>query len=111
MDETAPEAVTANPVVTDNPAESRFEIHVGDELAGFVQYHLYGQVIRLIHTEVDDKFQGMGLAGKLARFALDSARARGLQVLPFCPYVRSWIAKHPDYTDLVPEGKRAEFGL
>lgn len=102
------------PVVIDNQAESRFEIHVGGERAGLVQYHIPDHdptVISMVHTEVDDRFQGMGLAGKLARAALDNARERGLQVLPYCPYIRSWIAKHPDYVDLVPEGRRAEFDL
>jgi uncharacterized protein len=101
----------AEPVVTDNPARSQFEIHVGGEQAGLVKYRLDGQVISLVHTEVDDKFQGLGLAGKLARAALDEARERGLAVLPYCPYIKSWIAKHPDYADLVPSGRRAEFGL
>jgi predicted GNAT family acetyltransferase len=105
------EAVVTESVVTDNPAESRFEIHVGGERAGLVQYHLNGKQISLVHTEVDDRFQGMGLAAKLARSVLDEARARDLAVLPFCPYIKSWIAKHPDYLDLVPQGRRAEFGL
>jgi predicted GNAT family acetyltransferase len=43
--------------------------------------------------------------------ALDSAREQGLAVLPFCPYIRGWVSKHPDYADLVPEGQRARFGL
>jgi predicted GNAT family acetyltransferase len=111
------EHAAPDPVVTDNPAESRFEIHVGGERAGLVQYHLrghdegHGALISLVHTEVDDRFQGMGLASKLARGALDDARARGLGVLPYCPYIKSWIAKHPDYLDLVPEDRRAEFAL
>jgi hypothetical protein len=32
-------------------------------------------------------------------------------VLPFCPYVASWIRKHPDYADLVPAQRHAEFNL
>jgi hypothetical protein len=114
MDQTAATQSAAEPVITDNTAESRFEIHVGGERAGLVQYHIPGHdpaVISFVHTEVDDRFQGMGLAGKLARAVLDSARERGFQVLPYCPYIKSWIAKHPDYVDLVPEDRRAEFGL
>jgi uncharacterized protein len=114
MDPTAATQSAAEPVITDNEAESRFEIHVGGERAGLVHYHIRGDdptVISFVHTEVGDRFQGMGLAGQLARAVLDSARERGLQVLPYCPYIKSWIAKHPDYVDLVPEGKRAEFGL
>lgn len=98
-------------VITDNPQDSRFEIHVGDELAGMALYQLRGQVISIIHTEVDDRFQGLGLAGKLARAVLDQARERGLAVLPYCPYIRSWIGSHPEYTDLVPADRRAEFRL
>ena len=98
-------------VVTDNQAESRFEVHVGGELAGFVAYGLRGQVINLVHTEVDPKFQGAGYAARLARASLDEARRRHLAVLPSCPYIRSWIGRHPDYADLVPEDRRAGFGL
>jgi hypothetical protein len=101
----------AEPVVTDNPGESRFEILVGGQRAGLAQYHLRGQELSITHTEVDDKFQGLGLAGKLARAILDQARERGLAVLPYCPYTRAWIARHPEYTDLVPAARRPEFGL
>ncbi len=94
---------TAAPAVTDNTAASRYELHVGGELAGFVTYHIRHDsgVINLLHTEIDPRFQGAGLAGQLARATLDAARARHLSVLPTCPYIRSWIAKHPDYADLV----------
>ena len=81
------------------------------ELAGFLTYHRRGQAMSLNHTEVEAAFQGAGLATKLARFSLDDARQRGLWILPFCPYVNSWIKKHSEYTDLVPEDRRAEFGL
>ncbi len=110
MDPSGPDAADT-PVVTDDPAASRYELHVGGELAGFVDYRLRGQVINLIHTEVDPRFQGAGLAAHLARFSLDDARKRQLAVLPFCPYVQAWLKKHPDYAGLVPADRRAEFGL
>lgn len=106
-------AATDAPVVTDNPSASRYELHVGTDLAGLVEYKLghSGTVISLLHTKVDDAFQGQGLAGHLARYSLDDARKRGLSVLPFCPYINSWIKKHPEYTDLVPPERRGDFGL
>lgn len=106
-------AATDAPVVTDNPAASRYELHVGSELAGFVTYKLrkHDTVISLLHTQVEPAFQGEHLATHLARFSLDDARQRGLSVLPFCPYIASWIRKHPDYADLVPQDRRADFGL
>ncbi len=95
--------------VADNPAASRYELRVDGELAGFITYHINGETISLIHTEVDPGFEGRGLAGRLARYSLDDARKRQLAVLPFCPYVQSWIKRHPEYADLVPQDRRAEF--
>ena len=104
---------TDAPVVSDNPAASRYELRVGGDLAGQVGYRLraHDTVISLLHTEVEPAFQGDHLATHLARFSLDDARERGLAVLPFCPYIASWIRKHPEYADLVPEDRRADFGL
>jgi len=87
--------------VTDNPDESRFEIRADGQLAGFAQYHLRGSQIAFTHTETGDRFRGHGLAGQLVREALDAARERHLTVLPYCPFVRSWIAGHPEYADLI----------
>jgi predicted GNAT family acetyltransferase len=97
--------------VIDNPDKARFEILADGELAGFVLYHLRGNEIALTHTETDDRFRGHGLASQLVRTTLDQARARHLAVLPYCPFVRSWITEHREYADLVPAGKREQFGL
>ena len=97
--------------VTDNPDKARFEIIVDGELAGFVLYHLRGSEIAFTHTETDDRFRGHGLGGHLVQASLDSARERHLAVLPYCPFVNSWIAAHPEYADLVPIGRREQFGL
>ena len=87
--------------VADAPERSRFEISVDGALAGFALYRLRPGQIRFVHTEVDDAYAGQGLGGKLARAALDDARARGLAVRPDCPFIRRWIEKHPYYADLV----------
>jgi uncharacterized protein len=97
--------------VVRNKDRSRFEIYVGDELAGFERYVSTRHIIELTHTQVDPKFKGEGLAGQLARAALDTARAEKLAVLPYCPYVNRWISQHPEYKDLVPEDERDDFGL
>ncbi len=81
------------------------------ERAGFVIYRLEPERIALLHTEVDDAFEGQGIGGALISGALDDARARGLAVLPFCPFVRGYISKHPEYLDLVPEDERERFEL
>lgn len=97
--------------VADNPEENRYEISVDDELAGFVQYRTKPGLIALIHTEIDDRFEGQGLGGRLVAYALDDARARSLAVLPFCPFANAYIQRHPEYVDLVPEDRRQAFDL
>ena len=97
--------------VTDNPDKARFEIVADGELAGFAQYHLRDGVIAFTHTQTDDRFRGHGLGGRLVQASLDEARARHLVVLPYCPFMRSWLDEHPEYADLIPDGRREQFGL
>ena len=99
------------PSVTENAEQARFEIRVDGELAGFAQYHRSEEEIAFTHTETNRRFRGHGLAGRLVSAALDSAREQDLAVLPYCPFVRGWIAEHPEYADLVPESRREDFGL
>lgn len=85
----------------DNPDARRYELRSGDTVVGFLVHRLVGDVMTLVHTEVDPAFAGQGHAATLVRGALDDARSRGLSVVPSCPYVAAYIAKHPDYADLV----------
>lgn len=98
-------------VVRDHPDKNRYEVYAGDDLAGFTQYRLKPGEIAFVHTETDPAFAGRGLAKQLVREALDDVRKRGLAVLPFCPYVKSFISRNQEYVDLVPEEQRARFGL
>lgn len=95
--------------VSDNPDLSRFEILVDGQVAGFTDYVLRPDVIQFIHTEIGEAYGGQGLATKLVRAELDEARSRGLAVHPYCPFVKGFIQKHPDYRDLVPEDLRDRF--
>jgi uncharacterized protein len=102
----------AEVVVRDNPAAHRFEVWVGDELAGFATYRLLeGSTYAFDHTEVGPPFEGRGLADRLVTEALEAVRSRGGSVLPHCPYVRAWLGRHPAYVDLVPADDRERFDL
>jgi predicted GNAT family acetyltransferase len=97
--------------VQDNPAASQYELFDGAAVIGVAQYQRQGRLIAFTHTEVDPSYEHHGLASRLVGAALDDARAHGWQVLPYCPFVASYIAGHPDDADLVPAGRRATFGL
>lgn len=94
--------VSEQVVVTRNEAESRWEARVGGELAGFAAYRVVDDDIVFTHTEVDPAFEGRGVGGALARQALDEvAEDESLRVVPRCPFIKAWIARHPDYAALV----------
>jgi predicted GNAT family acetyltransferase len=97
--------------VRDDREAERYAIAVDGEAAGFTQYRDRGRAIAFVHTEIDDRFEGRGLGGRLIAAALDDVRSRGLAVLPFCPFVKAYIQRHPEYVDLVPATQRSQFGL
>jgi uncharacterized protein len=101
----------ADPTVLQDTERHRYAISVDGEQAGFTAYEPHGDLIAFMHTEIDPRFEGQGLGSRLIGQALDDVREQGRSVLPFCPFVRSFIASHGEYTDLVPEQRREAFGL
>jgi predicted GNAT family acetyltransferase len=98
-----PPAASEPVEIVNNEKESRFEASALDGLA-YLRYRVMrdGTLI-LIHTEVPDELAARGLASRLARTALDLARARGVKVIVRCPFVTEYIARHAEYQDLVVE--------
>lgn len=86
--------------VHDNPAKQRFELDL-DGRTAFAQYRLNDGVFHITHTEVPQDLNGKGFGSELVRGSLDLVRARALKVKPHCPFVSAYIAKHPEYADLV----------
>jgi uncharacterized protein len=97
--------------IVDVPERSRFEARIDGDVAGYGEYRRLPGLIAFIHTLVDPRFEGQGVGSNLVREALSQARSEGLSVLPFCPFVRGYIAGHSEYLDLVPEDLRAKFDL
>lgn len=92
-------------IVQQNPEHSRFEILVDGAVAGFAEYRTRpnGQTV-FTHTEVDADFAGRGLGGILARGAVEAVLADPAAVIvPACPFIRSWLHKHPEHADRVDE--------
>ncbi len=85
------------------PDEQRYTITVNGELAGFAKYRSTqdGNGVAFTHTEVDEKFGGRGLAGKLVAWALADVRDSGSRIVPYCPYVAAWLKKHPEFEEFV----------
>jgi predicted GNAT family acetyltransferase len=95
-------------VVIDALERSRFEAHLGAQVAGFARYRRADGVTTFLHTEVDPDHEGRGIGSALARGALDAVRAAGGKARPLCPFIRAWIGRHPEYADLVVPEVRSE---
>lgn len=89
--------------VRDNAAKHQFEMIVDGHTA-FAAYRLSPGIITFTHTEVPAALGGRGIGSQLAKGALGNVRARGLKVVPLCPFIKGYIGKHPEYADLVVAG-------
>lgn len=85
---------TTTPTVTRNDGANRYEIRVGDNLAGVAEYSLTEGHILFNHTEIRDEFRSQGLAGALAAEALADAARRHLTIVPLCPYMARYLKRH-----------------
>jgi predicted GNAT family acetyltransferase len=85
---------------TDNSALSRYELTVDGAIA-FIDHVREGDAIAFMHTEVPETMAGKGIGSRLVKSALDDARRRGFKVVPRCPFVREYAARHPESQDIV----------
>lgn len=90
------------PSVIDNAATGQFEIPT-DAGVAVLSYVIRGDTVDFIHTHVPTQLEGQGYGAALAKAALESARARGLKVIPTCPFVRTYVRRHREYSDLVKQ--------
>lgn len=96
--------------VVDAPERDRFELLRDGERLGFVDYRPAGASLIIAHTEIDAGHEGEGLGSALVGGMLDQLRAAGRTVIPLCPFTSAYIARHPDYLDVVDPSFRDRFG-
>lgn len=86
--------------INDNEQEQRFETPVNDGMA-FIAYRWQNGKLALMHTEVPGEAEGQGIAGSLAKFAFETAKQQQRKILIYCPYLSTYIKRHPEYNDVV----------
>jgi predicted GNAT family acetyltransferase len=85
---------TVPPQVVTDERGTRFEVAVDGQTAE-LSYRVAGDRMVLVHTEVPDAFEGMGIGSDLVRAAVEHARRNGLTIVPRCPFARGWLERHP----------------
>jgi predicted GNAT family acetyltransferase len=89
-----------------NNGANRFELEVEGHVA-FIDYTLKRELLFLIHTEVPEALQGKGIAGIIVQKTFEYAKKNGYQIVPLCPYVRTYLERHPEWKELVaPNSER-----
>jgi uncharacterized protein len=86
--------------ITNNTTNQRFETEVEGEKA-FIEYRYKGDTIALMHTLVPPPLEGRGIAGALAKWALEWVKEHRVPLLVYCPYVTAWMKRHPEYDGLL----------
>ncbi|RYZ20536.1 MAG: N-acetyltransferase [Chitinophagaceae bacterium] len=86
--------------IRNNPSARRFETEVDGE-AAFIEYRMQGDIIALLHTWVPPALEGRGIAGALAKWSLEWVKEHKVPLLVYCPYVKKWMEKHPEYDGLL----------
>lgn len=86
--------------VINNEENQQFQAKVYEELA-YLEYRWLKKDLALMHTFVPESLEGRGLASALAKFALEYAKEKNLQVIVYCPFVATYLKRHPEYNFLV----------
>jgi predicted GNAT family acetyltransferase len=96
-----PEQVT----LRNNELAKQFEWNIGGKIAKVVyDFSSDKKRIFLTHTEVPPALEGKGIASKLVQAVLEYIEAKGWKLVPYCPYVQSYIKRHPEYRRLLDKG-------
>ena len=86
--------------LTDNTAESRFELDVDGQIA-YANYERQGQSLVIPFVYAAPPLRGTGAAERVMEGVTDIARQEGRKIVPLCGYARAWLRRHPEHGDLV----------
>jgi Predicted acetyltransferase len=83
-------------------SKGAFIIEQDHERLAEMTYSVAGEKLIIIdHTEVSDKLKGKGAGKQLVAKAVEYARAKGIKILPLCPFARSVFDKTPEFQDVM----------
>lgn len=85
----------------DNQEQKQYEFHIGNDIPKIEYIKTKNGEIYLTHTETPEALEGKGIASALVKAVLNDIDAKGLRLVPLCPFVVSYIRKHPEWRCIV----------
>ncbi|MFO8063740.1 MAG: GNAT family N-acetyltransferase [Spirochaetota bacterium] len=87
--------------VTHDATMTTFSVDLGDAEAVLTYLPVGEDTLDFVETYVPSEYRGKGIAAALAGEAFEYARKNGYRVIPSCPYIGTYLKRHPEYQDLV----------
>lgn len=88
----------------DNTEKKQYEFHIGNLVPKIEYIKTKNGEIYLTHTEVPMQLEGKGVGAQLVKQALEDIEDKGLVLVPQCPFVAGYIARHPEWMRIVMKG-------
>lgn len=82
-----------------NTNEHRFEMDVEGNIA-FIEYKQRDKKLYLTHTEMPPELEGKGVGSTLVEKTLQYIKEHHLQLVPYCPFIQSFLQRHPEWKRL-----------
>ncbi|MFT4033710.1 MAG: GNAT family N-acetyltransferase [Siphonobacter sp.] len=87
--------------LTNNQHLNQFEMEIEDQIALIAYHTIHSDTLALDHTEVPEQLQGKGIASALVEKTFHYLEEHNMKMLPYCPFIRTYLQRHPDWYRLV----------
>ena len=88
----------------DKPTGGRYVARVEGKPDAEMTYSKAGEKILIVdHTGVPEDLGGMGVGKALVEHMVMDVRARGLKIVPLCPFTRATLEKHKEWQDILKD--------
>ncbi|AUM73983.1 GNAT family N-acetyltransferase [Paracoccus jeotgali] len=82
-------------------AKGRYRAIVDGHEAEMTYSRAGATTIIIDHTGVPNELRGRGVGQALVRRGVEDARAKGLKIIPLCPFAKAQIERHPEWQDVL----------
>ena len=87
--------------IKNNTHRNRFELDTDGKVSVVEYQKVDDETLALVHTEVDPSVEGKGVGSHLVESVLQYAEQNQLKIVPVCPFVTTYLKRHPDWKRLV----------